>query len=1068
MAADASPKRRTLRWIVLILLLVVLGTGSGIFIFLRLHGREARYCRRGELYLQNGNPFAALLEFRAALALNPKRLEARVGAVRALAGQKEFARALAELDKALRDGLEAGEAALLKARVLDGHAEYRLTAPGEKLTAMSCEKAIAEDVDPAVELAANWADKVKDPPAAYVVLGGLLTLKAKIITREMDLTWSRSSPVEDFQTSGELTANEQDQIRAAMQRILQVESSAVAAYAEAVRRDPGDVQARLAIAQYALEAYVPRTDEAAAVLEPLMRLKPVPPDALSEMATAEWYAGKYDRALELLRTLTSANPNELSYLIAEAEILTEAQRWPEALEAARKLANLSHDNPHALYLMGRALLHEDRPQEAADYLQDIFLDPKVHWPQARLALAEALMKFEQPRQAVNAYRRVLEDRAAIFIVNNIRTERELQEAQYQSWVALARAEEIVGPKAAMGYAASALAIFPARPEALQVAQEVYQAAGAPPEAIEGLILVHASGLLADPGQHEAARHLLETEYAKFKKTPSRGVHIGLMLGRMLADEGSYREAIAAYEGIRKDFPRTAAYELAQLHVRFGHDDEARAAYESILESDPRDAQALVGLMGVLVRMNDWDRARAVIERTAAESDSEEVWAAMMDICLHRGRLEDAVSAARSHVEKNPSNPVAQAELAELLWQYGDLKGARIAFDVALALAPDYLYANRRALLDLEEDRPADAVTLLRRLLEKSATPAAKIDLAVALQAAGQTREAADLLQGVSSAFQGPSKALDAPRWYLAVLRAGEGDIQAAGAMNDLLAAKDYFGLPADRLQLLQRIAASEEKARREAAAKLNLVIWLIAHNCPGTLQQAELVVKLLPGEPLPVCWRIRLLDFAGKHDEAVKAYRDLITVQPGFLLARTLLADSLRSHGKAEEAVQVLEESLSVAKPDEAAWVQLRLAPIREEQGRLDEAIAGYRAAISQPSCAAQACNNLALLYATRRNDPDSALPLARQAAQLAGNDPAILDTLGWVLYLKGDNDQALQILSKAKAGLPNLPTVRYHLGMALLKAGRPAEAKTEFQEALTISKDFPEVNDAAAQFRGI
>jgi tetratricopeptide (TPR) repeat protein len=225
---------------------------------------------------------------------------------------------------------------------------------------------------------------------------------------------------------------------------------------------------------------------------------------------------------------------------------------------------------------------------------------------------------------------------------------------------------------------------------------------------------------------------------------------------------------------------------------------------------------------------------------------------------------------------------------------------------------------------------------------------------------------------------------------------------------------------------------------------------------------------LLPGEPLPACWRIRLLDIEEKHDEAVKEYRDLIRAQPGFLLARTLLADSLHSHQQADEAVQLLEESLSVAKPDQAAWIQLRLGAFQEELGRLDQAIAGYRAAMPLPACAVQACNNLAWLYATRRNDPDSALPLARQAAKLAGNDPAILDTLGWVLYLKGENDEALQTLSKAKSGLPDLPTVRYHLGMALLKAGRSAEARTELQEALAISKDFPEAVDAAAKLHGI
>ena len=159
---------------------------------------------------------------------------------------------------------------------------------------------------------------------------------------------------------------------------------------------------------------------------------------------------------------------------------------------------------------------------------------------------------------------------------------------------------------------------------------------------------------------------------------------------------------------------------------------------------------------------------------------------------------------------------------------------------------------------------------------------------MALQAAGQTQEAADLLKDVSPTAKGPSNALDVPRWHLAILRAGEGDLQAAAAMNDLLAAKDYLGLPADRLQLLQRVTVPPRKSAASTAAKLNLVVWLIAHNCPGTMQQTDLAVKLLPGEPLPMCWRIRLLDFAGKHDEAVKEYRDLIGAQPGFLLARTL------------------------------------------------------------------------------------------------------------------------------------------------------------------------------------
>jgi Flp pilus assembly protein TadD len=45
---------------------------------------------------------------------------------------------------------------------------------------------------------------------------------------------------------------------------------------------------------------------------------------------------------------------------------------------------------------------------------------------------------------------------------------------------------------------------------------------------------------------------------------------------------------------------------------------------------------------------------------------------------------------------------------------------------------------------------------------------------------------------------------------------------------------------------------------------------------------------------------------------------------------------------------------------------------------------------------------------------------------------------------------------------------VRYHLGLALLKTGRKDDARVELQEALAISKDFPEAADAAAQLAGI
>ena len=74
-----------------------------VFAYRRYHGREQRDYVRGQLYLERGNTSEALVQFRAALKLNPKLTEARVGLVRALVLRKEFPEALEEVDQARRE-----------------------------------------------------------------------------------------------------------------------------------------------------------------------------------------------------------------------------------------------------------------------------------------------------------------------------------------------------------------------------------------------------------------------------------------------------------------------------------------------------------------------------------------------------------------------------------------------------------------------------------------------------------------------------------------------------------------------------------------------------------------------------------------------------------------------------------------------------------------------------------------------------------------------------------------------------------------------------------------------------
>ena len=71
--------------------------------------------------------------------------------------------------------------------------------------------------------------------------------------------------------------------------------------------------------------------------------------------------------------------------------------------------------------------------------------------------------------------------------------------------------------------------------------------------------------------------------------------------------------------------------------------------------------------------------------------------------------------------------------------------------------------------------------------------------------------------------------------------------------------------------------------------------------------------------------------------------------------------------------------------------------------------------------------NNLAFLLAETGDSLDDVLKLAWQAVSKEPNNPALLDTLGYV-YLKRDkNDNALEIFNKLIRTFPDDPTCAYH-----------------------------------------
>jgi len=116
---------------------------------------------------------------------------------------------------------------------------------------------------------------------------------------------------------------------------------------------------------------------------------------------------------------------------------------------------------------------------------------------------------------------------------------------------------------------------------------------------------------------------------------------------------------------------------------------------------------------------------------------------------------------------------------------------------------------------------------------------------------------------------------------------------------------------------------------------------------------------------------------------------------------------------------------------------------IYETMTNFPAAINAYEKVRALNSDSSAVLNNLAYLYSERLNDNDKAYQMADKARQLAPHDPATADTLGWIVYKRGDYARALALETESAAKLGGLPEVQLHLGLAQYMSGNESAART-------------------------
>jgi len=199
--------------------------------------------------------------------------------------------------------------------------------------------------------------------------------------------------------------------------------------------------------------------------------------------------------------------------------------------------------------------------------------------------------------------------------------------------------------------------------------------------------------------------------------------------------------------------------------------------------------------------------------------------------------------------------------------------------------------------------------------------------------------------------------------------------------------------------------------------------------------------------------------------DAARAHLHQVEADSESAKVRLLLTEAqmLRDAKQLREAFDLIGNALQ-SMPDQPELLY-DYAMLAEKLERVDLLESSLKKLIALKPDHAHAYNALGYSLADRNLRLAEAQELIEKALKLAPEDPFIIDSMGWVLYRSGKNEQALEYLRKAYA-VRSDPEIAAHLGEVLWVAGKRSEAEKIWLEATKNASDNDALNSTIKRFK--
>jgi tetratricopeptide (TPR) repeat protein len=350
-------------------------------------------------------------------------------------------------------------------------------------------------------------------------------------------------------------------------------------------------------------------------------------------------------------------------------------------------------------------------------------------------------------------------------------------------------------------------------------------------------------------------------------------------------------------------------------------EDAKTHADRVIALDAKNVDAQILRGNALAGLKDFDAAMTEFQDAIALDPSQTVaYNNLGMLQLAKGNKDEAETTFKTAVTAAPSSFAARLALANFYASSGNVPEAETTLKAALQLDPKNLDANRAlGVFYLSSGRMAEAEPFFAALAKWGNSDIATLTLADYYSVAKRSEDARRILRELA----GHDAMFARANVRIATLDASEG--RRSQAQERLREVLDKHPKDTSALLLSARLFAADGK-RADARKAANAVVAADARSAAAV--QAYMLIG-------------RIEAAADRHDEAIKAYEQVLKLQPRPLAATLALSRLYITAGDASKGATYAQQALGMAPGDpEAQGLLIRTALIEGDVAAATRALA--------------------------------------------------------------------------------------------------------------------------------